>query len=174
MSNFTKGIILIILGICIGLLSTVVPEAIGVFIPLAVFLGILGIFKLIDDWMKNILLLLLLIPMSMSGQHNVTATYYHAGPKHGLSWHTASGNRISVKKLNAGKLRWAALSHNLLKHYDYGDTIIVVSNNPKLRGKWVVMDKMHKRHYNKIDFLTPSGKNLGMLKPTKVKIKKKE
>ena len=28
--------------------------------------------------------------------------------------------------------------------------------------------------YNKIDFLTPSGKNLGMLKPTKVKIKKKE
>ena len=49
MSNFTKGIILIILGICIGLLSTVVPEAIGVFIPLAVFLGTLGIFKLIDD-----------------------------------------------------------------------------------------------------------------------------
>ena len=49
MSNFTKGIILIILGICIGLLSTVVPEAIGVFIPLAVFLGTLGIFKLIYD-----------------------------------------------------------------------------------------------------------------------------
>ena len=44
-----KGIILIILGICIGLLSIVVPEAIGVFILLAVFLGTLGIFKLIDD-----------------------------------------------------------------------------------------------------------------------------
>ena len=124
--------------------------------------------------MKHLLLILMFIPLALYGQHNVTATYYHAGPKHGLSWHTASGDRISVKKLNTGKLRWVALSHNLLKHYDYGDTIIVVSNNPKLRGKWVVMDKMHKRHYNKIDFLTPSGKNLGMLKPTKVKIKKKE
>lgn len=124
--------------------------------------------------MKHLLLILMFIPLALYGQHNVTATYYHAGPKHGLSWVTASGNRISVKKLNAGKLRWVALSHNLLKHYDYGDTIIVVSNNPKLRGKWVVMDKMHKRHYNKIDFLAPSGKNLGMLKPTKVKIKKKE
>lgn len=122
--------------------------------------------------MKHLLLILMFIPLALYGQHNVTATYYHAGPKHGLSWITAGGNRINVKKLNAGKLRWVALSHNLLKHYNYGDTIIVVSNNPKLRGKWVVMDKMHKRHYNKIDFLTPSGKNLGMLKPTKVKIKK--
>lgn len=48
MSDFTKGIILIILG-CIGLLSTVVPEAIGVFIPLATLLGTLGIFKLMYD-----------------------------------------------------------------------------------------------------------------------------
>lgn len=124
--------------------------------------------------MKHLLLILMFIPLALYGQHNVTATYYHAGPKHGLSWVTASGNRISVKKLNAGRLRWVALSHNLLKHYDYGDTIIVVSNNPKLRGKWVVMDKMHKRHHNRIDFLSPSGNNLGMLKPTKVKIKKKE
>ena len=106
------------------------------------------------------------------GQFNVTATYYHAGPKHGLLWHTASGKKIDVKKLNAGKLRWVALSRDLLRHYHYGDTIIVISDNPKLRGKWVVMDKMHRRHRNRIDFLTPSGNNLGMLKPTKVKIKK--
>lgn len=124
--------------------------------------------------MKNILLLLLLllIPMSMSGQHNVTATYYHAGPKHGLSWYTASGNRINVKKLNAGKLRWVALSHDLLKYHKYGDTITVISNNPKLNGKWVVMDRMGKHHRRRIDFLASSGNNLGMLKPTKVKIKK--
>lgn len=120
--------------------------------------------------MKHLLLVLMFI--SLAGQHNVTATYYHAGPKHGLSWHTASGKKIDVKKLNAGKLRWVALSRDLLKHYHYGDTIIVISDNPKLRGKWVVMDKMHQRHRNRIDFLAPSGNNLGMLKPTKVKIKK--
>ena len=122
--------------------------------------------------MKHLLLILMFIPLFLYGQHNVTASYYHAGPKHGLSWITASGNRISVKILNAGKLRWVALSRDLLRHYHYGDTIIVISDNPKLGGKWVVMDKMHQRYRNRIDFLTPSGNNLGMLKPTKVKIKK--
>lgn len=120
--------------------------------------------------MKHLLLVLMLI--SLVGQHNVTATYYHAGPKHGLSWYTASGNKINTEQLNAGKLRWVALSRDLLRHYHYGDTIIVISDNPKLRGKWVVMDKMHQRHRNRIDFLAPSGNNLGMLKPTKVKIRK--
>lgn len=122
--------------------------------------------------MKHLLLILMFIPLFLYGQHNVTATYYHAGPKHGLSWYTASGNKISIKELNTKKLRWVALSHDLLKHYSYGDTITVISDNPKLRGKWVVMDKMHKRHRNRIDFLTPSGNTLGMLRPTKVKIKK--
>lgn len=122
--------------------------------------------------MKHLLLILMFIPLFLYGQHNVTATYYHAGPKHGLSWYTASGNKISIKELNAKKLRWVALSHDLLKHYSYGDTITVISDNPKLRGKWVVMDKMHKRHRNRIDFLAPSGNTLGMLRLTKVKIKK--
>ncbi len=69
-------------------------------------------------------------------------------------------------------IKWVALSHNLLKHYDYGDTILVTSTNPNLNGKWVVMDKMHKRHHNRIDFLSPSGNNLGMLKPINLKIEK--
>lgn len=121
-----------------------------------------------------LLIILILVYYAMIVAHlsGVTATYYHAGPKHGLSWYTASGNKISIKELNAKKLRWVALSHDLLKHYNYGDTITVISDNPKLRGKWVVMDKMHKRHRNRIDFLTPSGNTLGMLRPTKVKIKK--
>lgn len=117
------------------------------------------------------LLLLFFIPLSLYEQTEVTATYYHAGPKHGLSWHTASGNKIDVKELNSGNLRWVALSHDLLKIYNYGDTITVVSENPQLNGKWVVMDKMGKHHRKRIDFLTPSGNNLGMYKPLKVKIK---
>lgn len=120
--------------------------------------------------MKKLLLALLFIPLSLYGQFDVTATYYHAGPKHGLSWHTASGNKIDVDALNSNKLRWVALSHDLLKYYSYGDTITVTSDNPKLNGKWVVMDKMGRRHKMRIDFLSPSGDNLGMLKPIKVKI----
>lgn len=121
--------------------------------------------------MKKLLLALLFIPLSLYGQFNVTATYYHAGPKHGLSWHTASGKKIDVKKLNSGKLRWVALSRDLLRHYRYGDTITVISNNPKINGKWVVMDKMGGHHRKKIDFLTPKGVNLGLDKPLKIKIR---
>lgn len=121
--------------------------------------------------MKNLLLLLIFIPLSLYGQFNVTATYYHAGPKHGLSWYTASGDKIDVKKLNSGKLRWVALSHDLLKHYKYGDTITVISNNLKLNGKWVVKDKMHSKWKMRIDFLIKEGDNLEMLKPLKVRIK---
>lgn len=121
--------------------------------------------------MKKLPLALLFIPLSLYGQFNVTATYYHAGPKHKLSWYTASGDKIDVKKLNSDKLRWVALSHDLLRHYKYGDTITVISNNPELNGKWVVMDKMGKHHKNRIDFLSPSGNNLGILKPLKVRIK---
>lgn len=121
--------------------------------------------------MKRLLLVLLLIPLSLYGQIEVTATYYHAGPKHGLSWHTASGKKINVKELNSGKLKWVALSHDLLKIYNYGDTITVISNNPKINGKWVVMDKMGRHHKKRIDFLVPEGNNLGLNKPLKVKIK---
>lgn len=122
--------------------------------------------------MIKILILLLFIPFVTYSQHNVTATYYHAGPKHGLSWYTASGNKINAKELNSKRLKWVALSHDLLKHYSYGDTIVVSSSNPKLEGEWIVMDKMHKRHRGRIDFLSPSGDTLGMLKPTRVKIEK--
>lgn len=121
--------------------------------------------------MKKLLLALLFIPLSLYGQFNVTATYYHAGPKHGLSWHTASGKKIDIKKLNSGKLRWVALSRDLLRHYKYGDTITVISDNPKVNGKWIVMDKMGKHHRKRIDFLTPKGVNLGLDKPLKIKIK---
>ena len=120
--------------------------------------------------MKKLLLALLFIPLSLYGQFNVTATYYHAGPKHGLSWHTASGDRIDVKELNSGKLRWVALSRDLLRHYKYGDTITVISDNPKINGKWIVMDKMGRHHRRRIDFLSKED-NLGMLKPLKVRIR---
>lgn len=47
MDNFIKGVILIILGVCIGLLSLVVPEAIGIFATLGGILVALGINKLV-------------------------------------------------------------------------------------------------------------------------------
>lgn len=49
MNNFIKGIVLTVLGVCIGLLSLLVPEAMGVFITLGGILVVLGINNLIFD-----------------------------------------------------------------------------------------------------------------------------
>lgn len=49
MSNFIKGIVLTVLGVCIGLLSLLVPGAMGVFITLGGVLVVLGINNLIFD-----------------------------------------------------------------------------------------------------------------------------
>lgn len=121
--------------------------------------------------MRYLLALFLLVAISVNAQHTVTATYYHAGPKYGLSWYTASGSKINLNKLKVGKLRWVALSRDMFKHYDYGDTIIVISSNPELKGKWVVKDKMGAKHKKRIDFLTHPNNTLGLVEPTKIKIK---
>lgn len=63
---------------------------------------------------------------------------------------TADGSKINVKKAN--KLRWIAVSRDLLKIFKYGDTTHVV-NNPELNGYWIIHDCMNKRFKNKIDFL---------------------
>lgn len=82
---------------------------------------------------------------------------------------TGDGSRIDP--YNASKLRWIAISHEML--YDewrrslidttidnrfngmisYGDTIWIESPYPELNGWWIVRDTKNKRYNNSIDFL---------------------
>ena len=75
---------------------------------------------------------------------------------------TADGSKINLKKLERGDLRWVAISRDLLKlGYNYGDTIVIVSDN-ELDGKeFVVRDTMNPKWRNKIDILSPIGDSLG-------------
>lgn len=82
------------------------------------------------------------------------ATYYNPVQNQcdGNPLITATGYRISLRKLKKGKLKVVALSRDLLKEYPYNSEIYV--HYPvHLRGCWKVEDTMNKRFSNRIDFL---------------------
>jgi hypothetical protein len=90
---------------------------------------------------------------------------------------TASNSRINLKELNAGTLRWMALSRDMLKRwgglFNYGDTVLLVAGDPAIDGPWVIQDTMNKRFKNRADLLFhSSSRSYGMW--TGVKIMKKK
>lgn len=106
----------------------------------------------------------------VASSHKVTATYYNPVKSQcqGNPLITADGSKINLKKLRNKEIRWIAVSRDLLKYYNYGDTVVVLSSNNKLNGRWIVRDCMNKRFKRKIDFLSHE-KNF-MNKPETVKI----
>lgn len=66
---------------------------------------------------------------------------------------------IDIDKLRSGRLRWCAVSRDILEAYHYGDTIdIYIAPNHKYNGKWVIKDTMNRRKRNAIDLLTYDDK----------------
>ena len=93
----------------------------------------------------------------------ITGTYYNpvASQCDGSPLITADGSKIDVEKLKNNKIRWVALSRDLLQRwggpFNHGDTIDVYHSNTAVSGKWVVHDVMNKRAKKKIDFLVALG-----------------
>jgi 3D (Asp-Asp-Asp) domain-containing protein len=89
----------------------------------------------------------------------VIGTYYHAdvGQTDARPLETADGHIIDQSKLRSGKLRWIALSRDLIDrhggHFSYGDKVYVYHPDKRLRGWWILHDTMNKRFKNRIDFL---------------------
>ena len=125
-------------------------------------------------------MILLIILLGILGINNSSedskeylSTYYHAvsGAK------TASGESINLKKIKSKEHRWIAISRDLKKFYNYGDTVIVESSLcPSLNGEWVINDLMNQKWKNKIDFLIHPEeiKDIGFNKPHNIKMKKKK
>lgn len=74
---------------------------------------------------------------------------------------TADGSKIDMTKLQTGKLRWCAVSRDLLQVYEYGDEIWIESENPNIRGYWIVKDTMASFKKNCVDLLLPENHNMG-------------
>lgn len=75
---------------------------------------------------------------------------------------TADNSTINVDSLNNGCLRWIAVSRDLLKIFNYGDTVEITNcTDNKFNGEWIIHDTMNERYKCKIDFLVPNNTTLG-------------
>lgn len=104
----------------------------------------------------------------------VTATKYNAVEAQcdGDPLVTADMSKIDLKKLKHNRIRWVAVSRDLLKRFNYGDTIKIECSNEKLNGYWVIHDTMHTRFKNRIDFLVTLNDEFNFFEPIEVHITK--
>lgn len=70
---------------------------------------------------------------------------------------TASSAKISLPKLRKQKIRWMALSRDMLTRWNgrlsYGDTVQLVSGDKAIDGLWIIQDTMNKRYKKRGDLL---------------------
>ena len=85
---------------------------------------------------------------------------------------TADGKEINHEHLESGKLRWCAVSKDLLKHVSYGDKIYVHHSDKRIAGIWEVHDLCGIR--NTVDFLRPWPDTLGLWRNLKIEILKED
>lgn len=106
----------------------------------------------------------------------VIGTKYNSDPAQCWGDHTitADNSKIDLRKLAKHELKWVAISRDLRKHFNFGDTIIVEGGIPKLNGEWVVKDLMNKRYTSRIDFLVPKKDKYDFNQPSAFRIKKKQ
>jgi 3D (Asp-Asp-Asp) domain-containing protein len=68
--------------------------------------------------------------------------------------HTADNSEIDLKKLKSGKLKWVAISQDLLWLIPMGSKVkISDEESGKCYGIYTVKDKMHKRWNHRMDIL---------------------
>lgn len=85
---------------------------------------------------------------------------------------TADGRKINHEHLKSGKIRWVAVSKDLLQHMKYGDKIYVHHEDKKIAGIWEVHDLCGIR--NTVDFLRPWPDTLGMWRNIKIEVLKED
>lgn len=83
---------------------------------------------------------------------------------------TADGSKIMFDKLCKGDLKWIAISKDLRKTFNYGDSV-TLSGDPEIDGDYVVHDLMNPRFKGRVDILRPIGDIRG--KWSGITIKKK-
>lgn len=79
----------------------------------------------------------------------------------GSPLYTADGSYIDTTLLKRGKIKWLAVSQDLLQinggPYQFGDTIFIHHPDDNVRGKWIIHDCMNPRVKRYLDFLQPEG-----------------
>lgn len=99
----------------------------------------------------------------------VTATFYNPEKRQCDSdpLITADNSEICLKKLKKKKIRWIAVSRDLLDRYSFGDTV-KISGDSDIAGVYEVHDTMNKRYTKRIDILTLEKLEKGVWKNIKI------
>lgn len=102
--------------------------------------------------------------------HWVYATAYHPVKEQtdNMPLITADGSRINP--LNPKEHKWIGISQDLLKYFNYGDTVLVRNAGKEFDGVWIIHDCMNKKWKKRIDFLV--GKQDGLISKDSVIIEK--
>ena len=74
---------------------------------------------------------------------------------------TADLSEISMIKLQRGKLKWVAVSRDLLVKYGYGSKIKIQTGDPDIDGVYEVHDTMNPRWTSRVDILTHPKESIG-------------
>ena len=83
---------------------------------------------------------------------------------------TADNSKICLNKLNAGKLKWVAVSRDLREHFKYGEKVIIkCDHDPSINGEYEVHDTMNPRYTRTIDLLSPIDDTKGKWKNVEIK-----
>ena len=84
---------------------------------------------------------------------------------------TADNSEIDLKKLKQGKLKWVAVSRDLLKSgkVKYGGRVKLECDDPELRGIYYVHDTMNPRWEKRVDILAHQDiRTYGMQRDVKI------
>lgn len=84
---------------------------------------------------------------------------------------TADNSEIDMRKLKQGKLKWVAVSRDLLKNgkVKYGDRIRLECKDKSLSGVYTVHDTMHPRWTKRVDILAhQDNRTYGMQRNVKI------
>lgn len=108
--------------------------------------------------------------------YKVTVTKYNPVPEQCDSdpLITADGSVIDTLQLRSGNLKWIAISRDLRKYFNYGDTVIIESYEGEIDGEYVVRDTMNPRWTDRVDLLSPCGDSLGKWENVFIRKKKEE
>lgn len=66
-----------------------------------------------------------------------------------------------MAKLYRGKIKWVAVSRDLLKEYGYGSKIRISTGDPDIDGVYEVHDTMNPRFVARVDILSHPKHTLG-------------
>lgn len=88
---------------------------------------------------------------------------------------TADNSYIDLDLLKEKKIKWIAVSRDLLKEFNYGDEVVLeCDHDPSINGVYEIRDTMNPRWKNRIDLLRHESEGLGKWENVKMKRKKKE